>query len=281
MKSRMAGTLATAARKEAAELPVAPSLGSAGAKEDQKRTARALSIPMERTVDLGGGVGMEFVLIPAGEFDMGSPPSEEDRLEYEGPVHRVMISKSFYVGKYPTTQEQYRVVTGKSPSNFCGGELPVDSVSWDDAMAFCKSLAALLNCNIRLPTEAEWEYACRAGTTTRFGFGDDPSALGEYAWYSANSGSVTHPVGQKRPNGFGLYDMHGNVWEWCLDYYGWYYYAVSPHVDPQGPEVGASRILRGGSWGDAPDGCRSADRGGFWPDCRCFRSGFRVVLLCP
>jgi formylglycine-generating enzyme required for sulfatase activity len=232
---------------------------------------------------------MEFVLIPAGEFDMGSPPSEEGRLEYEGPVHRVTLSRAFRIGKYPVTQRQYEAVTGENPSHFSGNiDRPVDSVSWEDAVAFCRKLGARDGRAYRLPTEAQWEYACRAGSTSAYCFGDDPSLLPQYAWYRDNSGMQTHPVGEKKPNAFGVYDMHGNVWEWCHDYYygscgsgfyGWHYYRVSPNVDPQGPDIGASRVLRGGSWDDDPGGCRSADRGGFWPDCRNFRSGFRVVLL--
>ena len=171
-------------------------------------------------------LGMQFKRIPAGEFDMGSTDGDSD----ERPVHRVRISRDFYLGIHEVTQAEYRAVTGKSPSNFKGDDLPVEKVSWEEANEFCRLLterertAGGLPSGMvyRLPTEAEWEYAARAGTTTKYCFGDDESGLGEYAWYGGNSGSTTHPVGQKRPNAWGLYDMHGNVWEWCQDWYGAY-----------------------------------------------------------
>jgi len=152
----------------------------------------------------------------------------------------------------------------------------VETVSWSDAAEFCKKLSSKTSKAVRLPTEAEWEYACRAGTQTAFSFSDAPSALGDCAWWALNSGETTHPVGQKKPNPWGLYDMHGNVWEWCADWEGDY-----PKVavtDPQGPASGASRVLRGSSWHGVPGNCRAAFRCGFSPGLRFNYLGFRVVV---
>jgi formylglycine-generating enzyme required for sulfatase activity len=154
---------------------------------------------------------------------------------------------------------------------------PVVNVSWNDATAFCDWLSRQEGQEYRLPTEAEWEYACRAGTTTRFSFGDDDTALGESAWYSANSGNQTHPVGEKRPNAFGLYDMHGNIWEWCSDWYSADYYRRSPADDPRGSEAAEDRVFRGGSWGVEPRLARTAYRGRGAPEYRCHFLGFRLA----
>ncbi len=231
-------------------------------------------------------IGMNLVYIPAGEFMMGSSSDEKDRYNAEGPQHRVKISKGFYMGVYEVTQGQYQAVMGNNPSNFKGDNLPVELVSWEMAVEFCRKLSQKEGKTYRLPTEAEWEYACRAGSTTRFCFGDSDSILGDYAWYGYDyawgyeeSGKQTHPVGQMKPNGFGLYDMHGNVWEWCQDWYDGSYYSQNPEVDPQGPSSGQYRVLRGGSWENSPRHCRSAYRNGNTPDSRYSGSGFRVVLV--
>ena len=198
------------------------------------------------------------------------------------------ISKGFWMGKYEVTQGQYAAVMGTNPSHFKGDtNLPVENVSWVDATNFCAKLteqerqAGRLPDGYvyRLPTEAEWEYACRAGTTTRFSFGDDPdfTGVGEYAWYVENSGGKTHPVGQKKPNPWGLYDMHGNLWEWCL---GWYTFSLpgGSVTDPKGPSSGSDRVFRGGCWLDYAWDCRSAFRSGRYPGSRLIRIGFRPVL---
>ena len=221
---------------------------------------------------------MELRYIPAGEFMMGSPESEKNRDNDEGPVHRINISKGFYIGIYQVTQEQYMAVMGKNPSHFSGTNLPVEQVTWDNAVEFCKKLSWKEGKIYRLPTEAEWEYACRAGTNTRFYYGDDDSQLADYGWYESNSGDQTHPVGQKKPNAFGLYDMHGNVWEWSGDCYDENYYKKCPTADPQGPNGGQHRVLRGGSWFLYLEFCRSASRSGFMPGDLHSDIGFRVVI---
>jgi len=230
----------------------------------------------ELTLDLGGGVTVKLALIPAGKFMMGSPDSEKGRVVNEGPQHEVTISKPFYMGVTEVTQAQYEAVMGTNLSNFKGEANPVEQVSWNDAEGFCKKLSDKTRQAVRLPTEAEWEYACRAGTATAFSFGDADSVLGDYAWYSANSGNTTHPVGQKKPNAWGLYDMHGNVWEWCADWYG--DYPKGAVTEPQGPASGTSRVLRGGSWVWDPEYCRSAKRRDDTPDGRDYGCGFRVVV---
>jgi len=227
-------------------------------------------------------IGMEFVLIPAGEFDMGSPPDEVSRDSDEGPVHHVNIETAFYMGRYEVTQKQWREIMGDNPSFFTGDDnLPVEKVSWDDVQEFIKKLNEKEGTDkYRLPSEAEWEYACRAGTTTRYSFGDDDdyANLGDYAWYDENSDDETHPVGQKKPNSWGLYDLHGDVWEWVQDCWHGYYYGGAP-VDGSAWESGdgAYRVFRGGSWSDVARNCRSANRNHFDPRDRAGRLGFRIL----
>ena len=168
---------------------------------------------------------------------------------------------------------------GTDPSYFTGDNLPVEQVSWGDSQQFCTALSQLSGLTIRLPTEAEREYACRAGSTTRYSFGDDTADLGSYAWYDGNSNSQTHDVAGKLPNAWGLYDMHGNVWEWCSDWYSDTYYGErpDPDTDPSGPASGSQRVVRGGAWGGNAAGCRSANRGGHGSDSRLHGIGFRVI----
>ena len=231
----------------------------------------------ELVLDLGGGVKLELVLIPAGKFKMGSPAGEKDRIESET-QHEVTLSKPFYMGKYVVTQEQYEKVMGASPNFFKGAKNPVESVSWYDAQDFCKKLSTTSGKTVRLPTEAEWEYACRAGSTTAYCFGDNENGLTEYAWYGSNSDGKTHPVGEKKSNAWGLYDVHGNVWEWCQDLYA--NYPVGAATDPQGAaQQGAFRVLRGGCWIYFPRICRSAYRYYYVPGYRPHGiPGFRVVV---
>ena len=302
--------------------------------------------PKKLAVDLGKGVKLEMVLIPAGEFKMGSGESVEETTAFfkknydvnsdvnfleassfkdEHPQHRVRITKPFYLAIYHVTRGQFRQFVAdtsyktdaekaKKPGaygwnkNYYGfnkkyswrnagfeqtDEHPVVNVSWNDAVAFCKWLSKKEGKTYRLPTEAEGEYACRAGTTTRYYSGDDPETLAkvgnvadaatkakfpDWRWtIKANDGYVfTAAVGKFKPNAFGLYDMHGNVWQWCADRYGAKYYAGSPTDDPAGPESGNDRILRGGSWFGWPYDSRSALRDRSTPDVRCLSAGFRV-----
>jgi formylglycine-generating enzyme required for sulfatase activity len=234
----------------------------------------------ELTLDLGNKVTMKLVLIPAGKFKMGSPKDEMDRDDNEGPQHEVTISKPFYMGIHEVTQEQYEQVMGKNPSSFKGAKNPVEKVSWEDTVAFCKKLSQMSGKTVRLPTEAEWEYACRAGSRTQFYYGDDAycGKLTDYAWWDENSDLETHRVGQKRPNVWGLYDMHGNVWEWCSDWYG--PYDDKMLTDPPGAATGRCRVLRGGGCFSCAVYCCSASRGRIIPGFRDDDSdfGFRVVV---
>jgi len=196
-------------------------------------------------------LGMEFVLIPAGTYSMGAPCARQGR--------QVTISQPFYLGKYLVTQAQWLAIMGTNPSRFPGEDRPVESVSWDDVQVFIRMLNAREGSNkYRLPTEAEWEYAARAGATTAYCFGSDARLLDAYAWYAANARGTTHPVGQRQPNAWGLYDMHGNVWEWVQDWYGTY--PEAPARDPQGPSTGSHRLRRGGGWHSDARECSAAYR---------------------
>ena len=217
----------------------------------------------EISFDLGNGVKLEMILVPRGEFMMGSPDSDDNAEGDEKPQHQVRINKPFYLGKYKVTQEQWEAVMDYNPSHFKGPKNPMEEVDWDDCQQFLEKLNTKIGTRgskFVLPTEAQWEYACRAGSTTRYFFGDEKSALGEYAWYDANSKTRTHPVGEKRPNAWGLYDMHGNVWEWCQDFYDSDYYLNCPADDPSAPTAASGHVIRGGEWGLNARGCRSAIR---------------------
>ena len=217
---------------------------------------------------------MKLVLIPAGTFLMGSPAMEKGREKNEGPQRQVTISKFLYVGIYEVTQSQWRAVMGTEPWSGnkyaqSGANNAASYISWNDASKFCELLSKKTGKKVSLPTEAQWEYTCRAGSKTAYCFGDDASKLGDYAWYRGNTWDkdekYAHPVGQKKPNDWGLYDMHGNVFEWCEDWY----------------ETGKSRVLRGGCWGFNPGLCRSALRNRNSPDFRSYSFGFRVALDLP
>ena len=238
---------------------------------------------------------MKLVYIKPGSFMMGPPTGETNRNDDGGPQHRVTITKGFYMGAYEVTQEQYEKVMGANPSRRKkGSKYPVDCVTWIEAAEFCRKLLEREDKRYRLPTEAEWEYACRAGSTTRFSFGDSYSDLHRHGNHADRRSGLplsdkqhddgyrsTAPVGSLRTNVWGLYDMHGNVSEWCQDWYAKDYYGRSPETDPQGPDSGDSRVLRGGSWRDNPAFCRSADRTAASPTLRTNSIGFRVVLVSP
>jgi len=284
----------TATSSQAPGPAIAP-FDERAAKQHQMLWAKYLKVPVVATNSLG----MRMVLIPPGEFEMGSsqeevirlleearqqnaPTSYGERVPAEAPKHRVKITKPFYLGLCEVTQEQYVRLMGKNPSKFQGvPNRPVEQLDWSNAMEFCRKLSELppeksAGAVYRLPTDAEWEYACRAGTTTRYSFGDDAAMLDRYAWFSNNSGGSTQAVGQLRANAFGLFDMHGNVWEWCADWYDPGYYANSPADDPSGPTSGANRLGRGGSWREYAERCRAAYRLNFMPDNRFHSLGFRV-----
>ena len=233
---------------------------------------------------------MEFISIPAGSFTMGSPEKEKGRFDSEKQVP-VTITRAFELGKTVVTQKQWTEVMGTDPWNWnwkksgqTGDNYPAVYVSWLDASLFCEHLtsyereAGRLSANqtYRLPTEAEWEHACRAGTTTAYSFGDDESSLKKYAWYDRNSRNKLHEVATKKPNPWGLFDMHGNVWEWCED---WYEGSLSGENDPKGPSAGSIRVIRGGVWSGYVSGCRSARRHGLGPVWRDCLFGFRIVRV--
>lgn len=330
--------------------------------------AKKVNLPPTKTLDLGNNVKIEFVLIPAGKFIMGTPepePVDEERFHKqiqnaqillavsggvllvllfgiiaqairkrqrpkysllwllamtvvaglavlggvnwkksswelesaraeqeaakarfilasssEKPAHRVTLTWPFYMGKFTVTQEQYQQVIGSNPSQFKGKDNPVESVSWDDAQTFCKTLAAQIKQIVRLPSEAEWEFSCRAGTTTTFYSGDTEADLARVAWNFESSAGTTHPVGKKEPNGFGLYDMCGNVWQWCEDKFSENYLGQTEIVNPDGPIGGKNRTIRGGCWYNGSSDCRSASRGGgSLPNNRVDGIGFRVVVM--
>ena len=300
MKISEAGEFRVSARLKRAQLPAY----LLALFEVPRESKDAYGNPVRRGADRKTGMpleirhkqtGMHFVFIPAGEFLMGSPDNEKDRGTDEGPVHKVRLTKPFYMGKYEVTQAEWKAVMGNNPSKFPGDRNPVEQVSWDDCQEFLKKLKSLLplplgegrgegradtskpaGSKFQLPTEAQWEYACRAGTQTRFYFGDDldTKELPDYAWFDGNSGRKTHLVGEKKPNAFGLYDMSGNVWERCEDWHG--SYSNEAVTDPSGPTSGSHRVRRGGSCSYFAWCCRAAYR-------RCYpgnRSyvGFRLAL---
>ena len=227
------------------------------------------------------GIGMEFVEIPKGKFAMGEG----------GGADVVILTQPFWLGKFEVTQSQFKKVMDVEPwvnqgEVQIGEDNAASYVNWDDATAFCQKLTDTDHENgklpagesYRLPTEAQWEYACRAGTQTKFSFGDNEKQLGQYAWFQGNAKNAgeqyAHEVGLKNPNPGGLHDMHGNVFEWCSDWYG---RGLSGGTDPVGPGVGSDRVFRGGSWWVVPDYCRSALRGNYAPLDRSVRLGFRVA----
>ena len=254
--------------------------------EDRRVTVATPEGDLEKEITYYvNSIGMEFVLIRAGEFMMGSPDDEEDHEEDEGPVHKVRIASPFFLGATPVTQAQYEQVVRENPSYFKGSNRPAEYVSWKDAVDFCKKLSEKEGSQYRLATEAEWEYACRAGTSTPFYFGatistDQANYEGNYPYGNGHKGvfrKETTDVGGFAPNAFGLYDMHGNVWEWCQSLRESY-----PYQEDDGREdlsAGGSRVLRGGAWGRDASWCRSAMRSSLPPTYSGFSDGVRVVAV--
>ena len=291
VKTGEAGEFRVSARLKKAQLPAyligifevpkesKDRYGNSIRKGADRKTGMPLEIRHKQT-------GMHFVFLPAGECLMGSPDNEKDRdggREGTGMQHKVRLMKPFYLAKYEVTQAEWKAVMGNNPSKFPDDWNPVEQVSWDDCQGFLKKLQSEIRnpkseFSFALPTEAQWEYACRADTQTRFYFGDDLDykELADYAWFDGNSGGRTHPVGEKKPNAWGLYDMSGNVWEWCEDWYGGY--AQEVVTDPTGPDRGGSRVSRGGGWRRPGTDCRSAQRGGNAPGYRDDRLGCRFAL---
>ncbi|MCX5813895.1 MAG: SUMF1/EgtB/PvdO family nonheme iron enzyme [Proteobacteria bacterium] len=227
-----------------------------------QKPAPVSSIPRSFTDSV---TGMEFVLVKGGCFQMGD--TFGDGFAYEKPVHEVCVS-DFYIGKYEVTQGQWKAIMGNNPSHFssCGDTCPVEKVSWNDIQDFIQKLNSITGKSYCLPTEAEWEYAARSGgKKEKYAGTSSDSDLGSYAWYTSNSGSKTHPVGQKSPNSLGLYDMSGNVWEWVSDYYDNEYYKNSPRDNPHGPASGSAKVLRGGGWNDNQRDIRASDRSSYNP----------------
>ena len=251
--------------------------------------APAVSESKGMTIPLAEGVDLDMIWIEPGTFIMGSPSDELGRYDDEV-QHEVTLTQGYWLGKYEVTQAQYEAIMGENPSRFKGAYQPVEQVSWNKATNFCAKLTAIEKeagrlpegYEYTLPTEAQWEYACRAGTTTALNSGKNLSdevqcpEMDEVGWYGGNSNERTHPVGQKQPNAWRLYDMHGNVMEWCLDWYG--DYPTSAVIDPTGPDTGENRVLRGGSWLSYAYGCRSAFRGSLIPNYIYYYLGFRVAL---
>lgn len=234
-------------------------------------------------VETALGLDMMMVYVDSGSFMMGATEEQgEDAFEMEYPVHKVSLSP-YYIATVEVTQAQWRAVMGSDPSYFKGDSLPVEQVSWDDAMAFCVKLSEETGKKYTLPTEAQWEFAARGGNLSQGYKYSGSDSIGEVAWYDKNSWDnensryQTHPVGEKKANELGLYDMSGNVWEWCLDWAE--LYSLEDAVNPQGPGEGSNRVIRGGSWGDIARDCRVSGRGSDAPGDRNRNLGFRVVCL--
>ena len=284
-----------------APAPVDEPPAAASAEEEEKDAVADTPVPEEEeplavaepsgeevVIMLPGDVPLVLTHVPAGVYRRGRTPNEQDSMEREEPRHQVTLTQDFYMGKYPVTQAQWEAVMDSwpaaPPSEEYGAsdDHPAYFVSWEDAQAFIAALNAHISetdqgpATVRLPTEAEWEYACRAGTITRFYWGDDPDyrEIDEHAWYLGNEDTAM-PVGLKTPNAWGLHDMSGNTFEWCQDWYDTY--PSGPVTDPTGPDAGSFRVGRGGAWHRGALFCRSAFRGSFAPDVRQNYLGFRVA----
>jgi formylglycine-generating enzyme required for sulfatase activity len=240
---------------------------------DHKKPSREDTPTPARAPDLVSDTGIAMNMVHPGTFMMGN--CGQTRSRRDRPAHQVALTRPFYLGVHPVTQQQYEQVMGDNPSHFRGADRPVENVSWHDAQAFCRALAHREGATYRLPTEAEWEYACQATSASAYCYGDSPGKLHYHAWYAENSGCTTQPVCGKEPNAWGLHDMHGSVREWCADWFA--LYLPEPQRDPHGPSEGAARVVRGGSWSNAAEYCHSAHRVRMVPDASFSTIGFRVV----
>jgi formylglycine-generating enzyme required for sulfatase activity len=263
-----------------------PSESQAAATENHTGTDEQAPSPQELLDGevFTNSIGMKLRLIPAGTFTMGDATGFGNEKPPHRKPHRVTLTKPFYMGVHEVTNAQWKRVMWSVPSKWKDDDLPVEQVSLDDAVEFCRKLSALPEERkagrvYRLPTEAEWEYACRAGTSTKFSFGDDEKLFGDYGWFDGNPVKQTHPVGQKKPNAWGLHDMHGNVLEWCSDWYE--IYADGEVTNPEGPSSGSTRVYRGGCWLSSALYCRSASRLWNLPSYRDDILGFRLALSLP
>ena len=233
-------------------------------------SSNTISIPVKN------GITIDMVKVEAGTFMMGATSEMQNPLDREKPVHQVTLTNDYYMGKYEVTQALWQAVTGKNPSYFKGDDLPVERVSWKDCQKFISKLNSMTGRKFRLPTEAEWEYAARGGKKSRVYQYSGSSNISDVAWYDGNSGSKTHPVGKKQANELGIYDMSGNVWEWCQDWYG--SYVSTSQTNPSGANSGSYRVYRGGSWRYDAKFCRSSNRSSFTLGYRASILGLRLVL---
>ena len=249
------------------------SLSTSGASSNMVGSSTSGSVI---TIPVKDGISIEMVKVEAGSFDMGATSEMENPYEDEKPVHRVTLTNNYYVGKYEVIQALWQAVMGSNPSKFKGADLPVEQVSWNDCQDFVSKLNAMTGKRFRLPTEAEWEYAARGGKKSRGYQYSGSNTLGDVAWYGDNSGSKTHAVGTKQPNELGIYDMTGNVWEWCQDWYD--SYSSSPQTNPTGAASGSYRVYRGGSWYVSAGLCRTSCRNNGAPGIRSIILGLRLVL---
>ena len=288
------GALSSGCGDDASETPADAPRATATETTAPQRTSPRPAPAGERT--LTNSIDMDFVRVSAGRFRMGAGEDDREAIDAERPQHEVTISRPFYLGRFEVTQEQWEAVMGSNPYeldrsnpyyNLPGMAERITrpnhpaTVSWNDAQGFIRRLNRMEGGErYRLPTEAEWEYAARAGTTTSYSFGNDESELGRYAWFGEDFDTGgTHPVGRKRPNPWGLYDVHGNAWEWVSDHYAPDYYASSPSVDPTGPGTGSARVVRGGSWHVTSDSWRTSFRKEYESDYRGISIGFRLLRM--
>ncbi len=245
------------------------------AADQAGKPSAAAALPTTVSLDLGKDVTMKLQLIKPGKFLMGSNAQDEQRDADETP-HNVEFKTPFYMAVTEVTQEQYEAVTGRKAGDGRSPKNPAEPVSYNEAVEFCKKLSEKVKRTVKLPTEAQWEYAARAGGAGRYCFGDDAALLGDYAWYAGNRAGKVQPVGQKKPNAWGLYDMYGNAMEWVSDFYDTLPAAAA--TQPTGPDKGDSRILRGGGWTSDARQCRSAYRIRVAPDSKGPLTGFRVII---